>query len=189
MEIISGSASRLTRNIVDHVARYRHRVFVDMLGWTLDAHDGLELDQFDHKDTVHFAAFKDDGQVVGVARLLPTTGPYLLGDVFPQLMGDLPAPKRPDVWELSRFAAVDLDEPSASPMLQFSSPVAIDLLSEVLAYAAKHGASRLITVSPLGIERLLRRAGFAAHRAAPPVMVDGQPLFACWIEVQGPASA
>ena len=44
-------------------------------------------------------------------------------------------------------------------------------------------AQRLITVSPLGIERLLRREGFRAHRAAPPQIIDGHPIFACWIDV------
>jgi N-acyl-L-homoserine lactone synthetase len=41
----------------------------------------------------------------------------------------------------------------------------------------------LITVSPLGIERLLHRMGVNAHRAGPPMLVDGKPIFACWIEV------
>ncbi|MDI9690539.1 acyl-homoserine-lactone synthase, partial [Burkholderia cenocepacia] len=49
--------------------------------------------------------------------------------------------------------------------------------------AAERGVQRLITVSPLGIERLLRRAGFLAHRAGPPMIIDGHPIFACWIEV------
>jgi N-acyl-L-homoserine lactone synthetase len=49
--------------------------------------------------------------------------------------------------------------------------------------AAKQGAARLITVSPLGVERLLHRMGVHAHRAGPPVFVNGKPIFACWIEI------
>jgi N-acyl-L-homoserine lactone synthetase len=64
-----------------------------------------------------------------------------------------------------------------------SSDIAIALLQAAIDCAAKNGAKRLITVSPLGIERLLRKAGFKAHRAGPPTMVDGHPIFACWIEV------
>ena len=41
----------------------------------------------------------------------------------------------------------------------------------------------MITVSPLGIERLLYRMGVHAHRAGPPILVDGKPVFACWIEI------
>ena len=68
-------------------------------------------------------------------------------------------------------------------MGQFSSPVAVGLLDNALAVARENGAERLITVSPLGIERLLRREGFRARRVAPPLIIDGHPIFACWIEV------
>ena len=56
------------------------------------------------------------------------------------------------------------------------------LLQETIAVAATQGAKRLITVSPVGVERLLAKAGFHAHRAGPPMIVDGHPIFACWIE-------
>ncbi|WP_425439540.1 acyl-homoserine-lactone synthase [Pollutimonas bauzanensis] len=172
------------------LARYRHRVFVEKLGWDLACQGGLEYDQFDRPDTLYMGARRDDGDggLVGTARLLPTHRPYLLGEVFPQLMGSSPLPEAADVWELSRFAAVDFQATGAGPMRQFSSPVAVTLLREVIALAASEGVQRLITVSPLGVERLLRRAGFLAHRAAPPVLVDGHPVFACWIEVQGACS-
>ena len=52
-----------------------------------------------------------------------------------------------------------------------------------VACAAERGAQRLITVSPVGIERLIRRLGFQAHRAGPPMIIDGHAIFACWIEV------
>ena len=131
---------------------------------------------------MYVVAQDDDGHVSGCARLLPTTRPYLLGEVFPQLLNGLLPPSSPDVWELSRFAAVDLNNP-ASTQGQFSSPVTIELLQESIACAAALGAKRIITVSPIGVERLLRRAGFHAHRAGPPMIIDGHPIFACWIEI------
>ncbi len=185
LKFIGGTSEVLSPDVFEGIARYRHKVFVETLGWELPARAGLELDQFDRADTIYVAARQEDGRLVGAGRLLPTDRPYLLETVFPQLMGDAEPPRRADIWELSRFAAVDFDEASTYPLSQFSSPIAVGLLREVLRLAAAHGVVRLITVSPLGVERLLRRAGFAARRAAPPVVVDGQPLFACWIEVQG----
>jgi hypothetical protein len=44
---------------------------------------------------------------------------------------------------------------------------------------------RLITVLPVGIERLIRRLGLQAHRAGPPMIIDGHAIFACWIEFTG----
>ncbi len=186
LKFIGGTSESLSPDVFEGIARYRHKVFVETLGWELPVRAGLELDQFDRADTIYVAARQEDGRLVGAGRLLRTDRPYLLGEVFPQLMGDAEPPRRADIWELSRFAAVDFDDASVHPLRQFSSPIAVGLLREVLRLAAAHGVVRLITVSPLAVERLLRRAGFAAHRAGPPVMVGGQPLFACWIEVQGP---
>lgn len=184
MHVMSGASEGLPKGLHSKVANYRHKVFVEQLGWELQTQDGEELDQFDRPDTVYVVAQDGEGHVSGCARLLPTTRPYLLGEVFPQLFNGLLPPSSPDVWELSRFAAVDLNSP-ASTQGQFSSPIAIKLLQESIACAAAHGAKRLITVSPIGVERLLRRAGFHAHRAGPPMVIDGHPIFACWIEVDG----
>jgi N-acyl-L-homoserine lactone synthetase len=65
---------------------------------------------------------------------------------------------------------------------QFSSPTTIALLKESIACAKKNGAKRIISVSPIGVERLLRKIGFPAQRAGPPILIDGQPIIACWIE-------
>ncbi len=182
MNIISGTADRLLATY-RQVAAYRHKVFVENLGWDLHAPDGLEQDQFDRPDTVYVVARDNEDDVCGCARLLPTARPYLLSEVFPQLLNGAVQPNSPEIWELSRFAAVDFGAPSKSPLRQMSSDIAIDLLQAAIDCAAKYGAKRLITVSPLGIERLLRNAGFKSHRAGPPIRVDGHLIFASLIEV------
>ena len=182
MNIAAGTIRCLPREVYARFARYRHQVFVEKLGWQLDCDDGLEIDRFDTPSTLYVIAHSEEGKVIGGARLLPTTGPYLLADVFPQLLNGVPAPRSPEVWELSRFAAVDLDQ-ARSAHGQFSSPVAVGLLRAAIEAASDRGARRLITVSPLGVERLLRKAGFQAQRASAPVIVDGNPLFACWIDL------
>lgn len=166
------------------MARYRHEVFVKKLGWQLQCENGLEYDQFDRDDTVYVVARNDAQKIIGTARLLPTTQPYLLAEIFPQLLNGLAAPASADIWELSRFAAVDFTENVTSAMGQFSSKNAVDLLRESLLCASTLGAKRVITVSPIGVERLLRKAGFQAHRAGPPVIIDGHSIFACWIDLK-----
>lgn len=183
MDVVSGAREMLLPELYSRVAHYRHQVFVERLGWQLQTRDGVELDQFDRPDTVYVIAQDDDRNVVGCARLLPTTRPYLLADVFPQLLNGLPPPSSPEVWELSRFSALDLNKQARSVRGQFDSSIALRLLEESIACAASRGARRLISVSPLGVERLLQRGGFHAHRAGPPTVVDGHPLFACWIEI------
>lgn len=187
MKIQIGTARSLGLETMVDIARYRHAVFVQHLEWRLQTQCGLEFDQFDRPDTRHVVARAADGRIVGVARLLPTTRSYLLGDVFPQLMDGAPVPCAADTWELSRFAALDSAVGAASRC--FDAAAATALLQAVLDDAARHGVRRLVTVSPLGIERLLDRCGFEASRAGAPRLVDGQPLFACWIDVPMPVQA
>jgi acyl homoserine lactone synthase len=183
MEIQAGRAAEMAPQMLEDVARYRHKVFVETLGWDLLTEEGKERDQFDRGDTLYLAARDGTQAIVGTARLLPTDRPYLLGEVFPQLLGAGPVPCHPRIWELSRFAAVDFAATQGNALHQFSSPVAVALLEEALAIARRNDVERIITVSPLGVERLLRREGFRAHRAGPPMIVGGHPIFACWIEV------
>lgn len=183
MNFVSGTKEKFPLGLYSELSAYRHEVFIDMLGWQLDTPIGIEQDQFDRPDTIYVVARNDQRQITGCARLLPTTKPYLLGEVFPQLLNGLTLPCSVDIWELSRFAAVDVKNETAANRGQLSSPIAVDLLRTAIQTAASFGAKRLITVSPIGIERLLRRAGFRAHRAGPPMVLDGHPLYACWIEI------
>lgn len=179
MSIVSGDRTSFGPMAMQSLAEYRYRVFVERLGWTLPARDGLEYDQFDSEHTIYVVA-RRAGVIVGTARLLPTTRPYLLESCFPDLLGSIEPPRSECVWELSRFAAVDLDSDGSSEPTQIASKVAVPLLRQSIRYAAQRGAEHLITVSPVGIERLLRRNGFEFH-AALPTVVDGRPLQACWI--------
>ncbi|QFY41213.1 GNAT family N-acetyltransferase [Candidatus Methylospira mobilis] len=184
MYVIAGTPAELPAGFYSKVANYRHRVFVERLGWPLQSFDGAEHDQFDRDDTVYVVSKKEHGEITGCARLLPTTQPYLLAEVFPQLLNGMELPNSPDIWELSRFASVDFNAKTATALSQFSSSVTIKLLREAIACAMKRGAKRVITVSPIGIERLLKLSGLHAHRAGPPMIIDGHPIFACWIEIE-----
>ena len=182
MRIVSGVSTEILEDLHSRVARYRHAVFVERLGWSLQTRGGEELDQYDRADTVYVVAQNEGGLISGCARLLPTIRPYLLGEVFAHVLDGEPPPCSPDVWELSRFAAVDFNRRRAAGPAAGSSAAAIGLLDAAIRYAAAQGAKRLITLSPLGVERLLRRAGFRASRAGLPLRIGGQLCVVCWIE-------
>jgi|SRR5690554_931340 len=184
MRIYSGVLDRLPPGLSGQLAAYRYSVFVKLLGWELETPEGIEQDQFDRPDTVYVIAVSDKGNVIGCARLLPTEKPYLLGEVFPALLNGLEPPASPEVWELSRFAAVDLGSPTRPPSGQLSSPIAVELLRQAVACAERLGAKRVVTVSPVGVERLLKKCGLVSHRAGPPTIVDGYALCACWIDTE-----
>jgi N-acyl-L-homoserine lactone synthetase len=166
------------------LTRYRRKVFIERLGWELRCSGDSGLKQFDRNDAVNVVTRSDDGEVTGTARLLPTRRPYRLGEVCPELFHGSRL-LLAEVWELSRLTALDFSEaaPTALSKAQLSSSITVDLLRKAATCAAERGAKRLVTVSTLGIERLLRNAGFKTHRAGPPVMVSGKPTFACWIDI------
>ena len=80
----------LYKDQMDQAYRLRQRVFLEQQGWAgLAYSDGCALDEFDNKNAVHML-YVDEGEVLGYQRLLPTTSPHLLSDVFPELcMGSL----------------------------------------------------------------------------------------------------
>lgn len=174
---------RLPEDLDAALAQYRHQVFVEQLGWELPCADGrFERDQYDRQDTVYVVARDESGAICGCARLLPTTRPYLLGEVFPFLLAvDVPPPEAPDVWELSRFAASTM----TSGSLGDESPAwaVRPMLASVVECAAKLGAKQLIGVTFLSMERLFRRIGVHAHRAGPAQRIDGRMVVACWIDI------
>jgi acyl homoserine lactone synthase len=184
VHLISGAADELPDGLVARIGRYRHQVFIERLGWPLESEHGLEHDRFDGARTVYVAVENESGEIAGCARLLPTTQSYLLSEIFPQLLEGMAPPRDARIWELSRFASMDFSRPATTPLAQFSSSATALLMRGALECAARLGAERLITVSPLGIERLIRRLGICAERAGAPKMIGGQAMFACWIAVQ-----
>ena len=183
MRIHTGLIQSLPDGLGSSLNNYRYQVFVKHLGWDLKTPEGVELDQFDRPDTVYVVAQDDDGRVIGCARLLPTTKPYLLAEAFPELLNGQDHPQSEDIWELSRFAAVDLGNKSRPPRGQLSSPIATELLKEAIACARRLGAKQLISVSPVGVNRLLKKCGLTSHRVGLPMVVNGYSLCACWIDV------
>src|ERR1700722_17915374 len=102
--IEAGRQQKLQVRIEAELAAYRYKVFVEHLGWDLPiAQVGSERDQFDRPDTFYVVAKDTEERICGCARLLPTSNPYLLGTIFPQLMGNQPIPTSADIGELSRY--------------------------------------------------------------------------------------
>ncbi len=88
--------------LMENVWRFRHSQFVERLGWReLSSEDGRERDRFDNDDAIHLVAARGD-DVVGYTRLLRTSGPHLLRDVYPDLMQGRSWPQEADIYEWTR---------------------------------------------------------------------------------------
>ncbi|MDB5774204.1 MAG: solI [Herbaspirillum sp.] len=181
MNFFSGVLKEYPAELYTELLQYRYRVFVEKLGWDVPAHNGLECDQFDREDTVHVIGRDDNGKIKACSRLLPTLKPYLLSEVFPELMGRQNLPKSAETWELSRMAAGDPDstEPIDRPF--FFSPISIKLLRFAISAAAEQGAKNFIFVGTAALALLMKRAGFNVQHASPVKTINGYRILACWI--------
>lgn len=102
IQIIEGVQPPGSDPLFDAMFRDRKRVFVDLRGWNVPVIAGeFEIDQFDGPHTVYCIATDEKATHRGSIRLIPTSEPHILGDVFPDLCdGDVPT--GPDIWELTR---------------------------------------------------------------------------------------
>ncbi|HEY4318631.1 MAG TPA: acyl-homoserine-lactone synthase [Herbaspirillum sp.] len=180
MKFSTGTAQEWSPHIYPQLLRYRHRIFVDELGWDIPSRDGMEFDQFDRDDTVHVAAHDGAGEIGAYSRLLPTVKPYLLSEVFPQLMDGQCLPRSEDTWELSRFTAQDSRDGQVSRHFVFS-PMAVELLHYSVSTAARHGARNLIFVGSPGMATLMSRADFDVKRIGRPRIIGGHRVLAAVI--------
>lgn len=81
----------------------RKIVFVDRAKWMVPVLGDSEVDCYDRDETMYLLAkTQPDGQVLASVRLLLTTGPHLMSDLFAGACRDEP-PRGPTVWEVSRF--------------------------------------------------------------------------------------
>jgi acyl homoserine lactone synthase len=182
LTVVAGTKSELPLGVEAELAGYRHAIFIETLGWQLPVENGLERDQFDRSDTLYVVAKDQLGVVCGCARLLPTTKPYLLDEVFPHLMGGSPAPHSPSIWELSRFSSKPKQGEEALTREEARRRFGV-LFAALTSAALANGATRLITFTAMGVERILRSMGLHAHRVGPPQLVDNELVLALWIEL------
>lgn len=146
--------------------RLRHAVFSGRLGWAVRSEGDREHDWFDLMGPYYLVATDPSAasRVVGCWRLLPTLGPNMLRDVFPQLLDGAPAPAHEKVWEISRFA---IDKEHAGGGCGFSGLPA-EMLRAMLRFGVACGLEAIVGVTSVAIERMLLSLGFKVERLGRP---------------------
>lgn len=103
--IVTSANRHLFVSELDQMHRHRKLVFVDQLHWQVSDVMGRETDAYDRDDTIYLLAREHcRAPLLASARLLPTTAPHLMGDLFVHAC-DGAAPMGPQIWEASRFCA------------------------------------------------------------------------------------
>jgi acyl homoserine lactone synthase len=152
---------------ITEMHRLRYRVFKERLGWDVEVSGGLEVDEYDSlSPTYLIQRSDDDGRIQGCIRLLPTTGPTMLRDAFPILLGGKPAPNDARIWESSRFS-LDIS-PDAPKGAKGVSCATYELFAALQEFGLSRGLTHILTVTDIRVERILRQAEWPFERISPP---------------------
>ena len=148
--------------LLNNMFRLRKRVFHDRLGWDVQITDGLETDLFDDLDPAHVISVDDEGNVVGCMRLLQTTGPHMLADVFSSILDGEPPLRSSTVWEATRFC-VDTQRLSRGRGRNTISYVTSEVMIGAFEFAMTAGVQDAVAVIDPVMNRVMQRSGNAPY--------------------------
>lgn len=149
-------------DVLDDMYRLRARVFQDRLDWEVEVKDGREIDRFDALDPAYVISLDDTLAVVGCLRLLQTTGPHMLSDVFSNILDGEPPLRSATLWESTRFC-VDTARLHEKGTRNSISHVTCEVMIGALEYTIDAGITDVVTVIDPIINRVLKRSDNAPY--------------------------
>lgn len=144
--------------LLNDMYRLRARVFHDRLGWEVAVRNGMERDLFDDLDPAHVISVDAEGRVVGCMRLLQTTGPHMLADVFAPLLDGEPPLRSATLWEATRFC-VDTNLLSGGRARNSIAYVTSEVMIGAFEYGRAAGVSDAVAVIDPIMDRVMKRSG------------------------------
>jgi acyl homoserine lactone synthase len=147
----------------------RYRVFKGRLDWDVHTSGDIEIDSFDALHPAYLLQLASDGRLQGCVRLLPSTGPTMLGEAFPSLLAGQRVPSDCSIWESSRFA-IDI-APNAAKGDHGITQATYELFAGMVEFGLSRQLTDIITVTDVRMERILRRAGWPLRRIADPSQI------------------
>jgi acyl-homoserine lactone synthase len=167
---------------LDSFFAWRHRIYVGERGWRDPSPDERERDQFDTEAAVYLLAL-EDGELVAGSRLIPTSEPHLLSEVFPQLGSVRGLPREPDVAEWTRMFVV----PSRRD--RSARGVTGQMCCAVMEYAYQEGLSELGGVQEIYHLGRWEEYGWRVRPLGLPEVIDGSWSIAAYFAVDEEAVA
>ncbi|MBB3441840.1 acyl-homoserine-lactone synthase [Rhizobium sp. BK379] len=145
--------------ILDQMFRLRKKVFADILGWNVPVIGPFERDSYDSLCPAYLVWCDETRtRLYGGMRLMPTTGPTLLYDVFRATFPQAANLVAPGIWEGTRMCideeAIADDFPEVDAGRAFSM-----LLLALCECALDHGIHTMISNYEPHLKRVYKRAG------------------------------
>ncbi len=165
--VLNGSEEPKYSYIFNAMYQIRADVFHTRLQWDVKIKNGIERDHFDEQNPLYLISIDENtSQVRGSVRLLPTTGPNMLRDIFPSLLSNGEKVESATIWECSRFSIRQGKETRADGSLV--SHITGELLAAVVEVGLIAGLTEALGVFDARMIRVFRSAGY-------PPLVIGTP--------------
>jgi len=120
----------------------RYQMLIDAQYWEVGRFQGMEYDQYDTPAATYLVWQDRQGTVRGSVRTVPTDRPYMLKDLWPDMVETCPLPQSLSVWEATRFC-VDRSLPE-----EMRRQVKHELVCAFLEFGLKNDIRQMIGVMP-----------------------------------------
>ncbi len=170
MRIIVGRAGQgVDSALLDSMFRVRRVQFAERLKWEVAVdRQGREVDWYDALGPVYVIAEDEaTGQCLGCMRLLPTSGPNMLKDIFGEMLNCSEVPSSRTAWEISRLAIAPGQQSGGWGF----SPAPALLIRAMLQEAWERGLSSMVGVTTTSIARLMRTFGLDVELISQPLLI------------------
>lgn len=181
--IIQPHQTAQNKDLLISAMKLRKQVFADQLNWDVPVYNELEYDIYDTLGASYVVWCSEDRQTLyGMVRLMVTTGPTLVHDVFSathdnnntDLMAD-------DVWEGTRMC---IDEAAINRDFGLDANQAFSRLFLGLAEAGHAmGIRKLVSNFEACMSRVYRRAGLSYELHGKADGYGAKPVFCASFEV------
>ena len=176
IRLIRGQESAHFPREMDAMFRARAAVFHRRLGWNVTVRKGLEIDRHDAENPLYLVAIDDgSGDIVGSARLLPTTGPTTFGELFSAFFEQPIDLASGTIWECGRFCIHPATRSSGS--LRNATRVSFELNLAACELGLRAGLTQIQAVYDQFIVKVYERAAWRPTTLARSTRVGKLPAY------------
>lgn len=178
IDAITLETAHLLADALPAAHRLRHRIFVQRQQYDVPCWHGMEWDQFDTPAATYLLWRDETARPRAVARLIPTTRPYMIQQLWPEITGPSELPSSDDVWEISRLG-IDRDLAPARRGRIFG-----ELFCAFAEFGLLHDISAYLVVTPRRIiATALDDAGVPRELLGEPRRLGRLPVVAARVPV------
>lgn len=172
IEVIQTGQFGKTNSIIE-MHKVRKLIFKDRMGWDVDINaGGLEIDDYDLPETVYILVRDDSARVSGVWRMLPSSSPSMIRNIWPSFLDSFEMPILNTAWEVSRFGVFTFEN-TPRENIKANNRITAELILGLLSVCTLTGITDIYTMYNLQIAKAVGKIGFYAEETSEAMDIEG----------------